>query len=105
MKRSSAMSQNQGKVSKENRRVLMQKQGKGKIDAIDNVKEVEKDIDKDVKEVEEKKAKKKKEWKEKEDAIEVSEESKEQIKEEEEQEKKKEEFPDIDIGFDVFKQQ
>ena len=51
-------------------------------------------------------ATKEEEWKEQEDNIEIEEKDMEEVKEEnKEKDQKSEEFPDVDIGIDIFSQQ
>ncbi len=87
---------------------------KAQIEEIDSTENLEKEIGEKVNQVKEENKQREKEWKKKEDNIEVEEKTEEEIKEEKKEEKsveneekseeKKEEFPDVDIGIDIFSQ-
>lgn len=80
---------------------------KSKIEQLDDLECVEEKIEEKTQEVKKENKKKEKEWKKKEDKIEIEEKPMEEVKEEDKKEKaeeKKEEFPDVDIGIDIFSQ-
>lgn len=82
---------------------------KTQIEEIDSTENLEKELDEKVSQVKEENREKAEEWKKKEEDIEFEEKTKEEVKEDEKSKDKKEEkaedFPDVDIGIDIFAQQ
>lgn len=87
----------------------MAKKNQSKILEIDDTKHLEEKIEKKQESVKQENQERDKEWKENEDSIEVEEKTEEEIEKEEKEkkdkEKKSEEFPEVDIGIDIFAQQ
>lgn len=91
---------------------------KAKIEEIDSTENLEKELDEKVNQVKEENQQRAKDWKKKENKIKIEEKTKEEIKEDEKEKKeekpvenkekseeKTEDFPDVDIGIDIFAQQ
>jgi len=87
----------------------MAKKNQSKVMEIDDTKHLEQKIEKKVEEVKQENQERAEEWKEQEDSIVIEEKTEEEIEKEEKEkkdkEKKSEEFPEVDIGIDIFSQQ